>query len=153
MILLGKIALGLVGATVAGAGLLCSEGFVNVNVVRHERHDNGQIHVIAPAMLAPIAVRLIPSYKLYRASEKIQPWLPTIHAAIEGLNEAPDLTIVEVSDPDEYVQVTKSGSRVLVDVADVDETVHVSVPIKAIDSTVSALAAAAPGPDAHADRL
>lgn len=143
MILLGKIALGMVGAAVAGAGLLCSEGFVDVNVV--QRWDSPpHIHVIAPAMLAPIAVRLMPDDKLARASEQIQPWLPTIREALNGLDDAPDMTLVEVSDPNEYVHVAKYGGDIVVDVADGKDTVHVSAPIRAIGSTVQALASVAP---------
>lgn len=143
MILLGKIALGMVGAAVAGAGLLCSEGFVDVNVVQH-RDSPPHVHVIAPAMLAPIAVRLVPNDKLARASEQIQPWLPTVREALDGLANSPDMTLVEVSDPNEYVHVAKYGGDIVVDVANRDETVHVSAPIRAIHSTVEALAEDAP---------
>jgi hypothetical protein len=139
MILLGKIALGMVGAAVASAGLLCSEGFVDVNVVQR-RDSPPHIHVIAPAMLVPIAVRLVSNEKLAEASERIQPWLPAIHAAMDGLSDSPDMTLVDVSDPDEYVTVTKEGGDIVVDVADRDETVHVSAPIRAIRSTADALA-------------
>jgi hypothetical protein len=143
MILLGKIALGMVGTMVAGAGLLCSEGFVDVNVVQH-RDSSPHIHVIAPAMLAPIAVRLVPDEKLARASEQIQPWLPTIREALDSLQDAPDMTLVEVSDADEYVHVAKYGGDIVVDVANRGETVHVSAPIRAIHSTVEALASVTP---------
>lgn len=143
MILLGKIALGMAGFAVAGAGMLCSEGFVDVNVVQR-RDSPPHVHVIAPAMLAPIAVRLVPNDKLANASEQIQPWLPTIRAALDGLRDSPDMTLVEVSDRDEYVHVEKSYGDIVVDVANRDETVHVSVPIRAIHSTVEALADANP---------
>jgi len=146
MILLAKVALGMVGTAVAGAGLLCSEGFVDVNVVQY-RDSPPHIHVIAPAMLAPIAVRLVPDEKLARASGQIQPWLPTIRQALDALRDSPDMTLVEVSDPNEYVHVAKYGGDIVVDVADRGETVHVSAPLRAIHSTVEALAAAAPASD------
>lgn len=145
MLLLAKIALGMLGVTVAGAGVMCSEGFINVNVNEHSRSENHHIHVIAPALLVPIAVRLVPSGKLAQASHQIQPWLPTVRAALNSLGDAPDLIIVEVSDPNEYVQVAKVGGSIVVDVADRDETAHVSVPLSAITSTTEALAAASPG--------
>lgn len=150
MLLLGKIALGMLGATVAGAGLLCSEGFinVNVNVNEHSRGDNHHIHVIAPALLVPIAVHLVPGDKLAKASDQIRPLLPSIHAALDGLADAPDLTLVEVSDPNEFVQVSKVGGSVVVDVAERDETVHVSVPLSTFGSAAEALADASSGTDA-----
>lgn len=143
MILLGKIALGMAGFAVAGAGVLCSEGFVDVNVVQR-RDSPPHVHVIAPAMLAPIAVRLVPNNKLADASEKIQPWMPTIRAALDALRDSPDVTLVEVSDPNEYVHVEKRYGDIVVDVANREQTVHVSVPIRAIRSTVEALADASP---------
>ena len=143
MILLGKIALGMAGFAVAGAGLLCSEGFVDVNVVQH-RDSPPHIHVIAPALLAPITVRLVPNDKLGEASEKLQPWLPTVRAALDGLRDSPDMTLVEVSDPNEYVHVEKRYGDIVVDIANREETVHVSVPIRAIHSTVDALADVSP---------
>lgn len=142
MLLLGKIALGMLGATVAGTGLLCSQGFINVNVNEHARNDSHHIRVIAPALLVPIAVHLVPGGKLARASDQIRPLLPSIRAALDGLSDAPDLTLVEVNDPNEFVQVSKIGGSIVVDVADGDETVHVSVPLSTVGSTTEALCAA-----------
>lgn len=59
MIRLAKIVLGMAGAGLASAAVLCSEGVVYVKVI--EKQPQGlHIHVIAPAMLAPIAVHLAP---------------------------------------------------------------------------------------------
>jgi hypothetical protein len=152
MILLGKIALGFGFTAVAGAGLVCSEGFVNVNVVRHNvRHGDGpaHIHLIAPAIIAPVVARLMPDHKLADAANKLRPFLPTVRAALEGLEDAPDMTLVEVSNRDEYVHVEKDGGSIIVDVSNEEANVHVSVPIGAIESTVSAIAANA---DATSDR-
>lgn len=152
MIILGKIVLGGAATMLAGVSVLCSEGFVNVNVVEHQRHGNGpqHIHVIAPALLAPIALRLVPNDKLAEPARRIQPFIPTVRAALEGLSETDDMTLVEVSGRDEYALVRKDGGNLVVDVTDRDETVHVSVPLRAIDSTFEALAAAAPDPAQNA---
>jgi hypothetical protein len=145
MLLLGKIALGMAGVTLAAGGVLCSEGFVNVNVSQHDR-DGKHIHVIAPAIIAPIAVRLVPASKLNHAGDQLQPYMPMVRAALDGLDNAPDMTLVEVSDSDEYVQVTKSGGSIVVDVANRDETVHVSAPLSAISSTIDGVASRSDGP-------
>jgi hypothetical protein len=42
------------------------------------------------------------------------------------------------------VLVTKSGGSVVVDVTDKDKIVHVSAPLRAIESTVEQVAAASP---------
>jgi hypothetical protein len=140
MILLGKIALSCAATVTAGAGLLCSEGFVNVKVIQN-RPDAPHIHVIAPAPIVPIVARLVPQARIAKAADKIEPWLPTIRAALDGLSDSPDLTLVDVSGPDEHVHVAKEGASIVVDVTNPEASVHVSVPLTAIDSTVSAVAA------------
>jgi hypothetical protein len=141
MMLLGKLALGFAGTALAGAGLLCSEGMVVVNVVERspERHH---IFVPAPAMLIPIGMHFAPKEKLVEASREIRPYLPTIRAAVEGLRESEDITLVEVKEPGQHVRVSKSGGSIIVDVEDDQNTVHVSTPIRAISSAIEQLAAA-----------
>jgi len=141
MILLAKIALGIAGVGLASAGVLCSEGVVNVKVV--EKQPQGlHIHVIAPAMLAPIAVHLAPQRDLAEAARQIQPYMPAIRAALDGLRDSGDVVLVEVKEPGEHVEVAKSGGSIVVDVDDADATVHVSTPIRAISSAIDQLAAA-----------
>lgn len=143
MVLIGKIALGLAGTAVVGVGLLCSEGFVNVNVVE-KRPQGHHVHVIAPAIIAPIAIHFAPKQNMAQASEEIRPWLPAIRAGLDQLRECDDVVFVEVKDPHEHVRIAKRGGSIVVDVDDEGETVHVSTPIRAISSTVEQLAAASP---------
>ncbi|HEX4002333.1 MAG TPA: hypothetical protein VHX36_06765 [Candidatus Acidoferrales bacterium] len=141
MILLAKVVLGMAGAGLAGVSLLCSEGVVNVKVT--EKHPQEfHLHVIAPAMLAPIAVRLVPQHCLANASRKIQPYMPEIRAALDGLGASGDVVLVEVKEPGQHVEVAKSGGSIVVDVDDAGEAVHVSAPIRAISSTIEQLGAA-----------
>ncbi|MGB6432312.1 MAG: hypothetical protein WBF06_17165 [Candidatus Acidiferrales bacterium] len=139
MILLAKIALGVAGVGLAGVGVLCSEGVVNVKVV--EKKPQGvHIHVIAPAMLVPIAVYLVPRRDLAGAARQIQPNMPAIRAALDGLRDSSDVVLVEVKERGEHVEVAKSGGSIVVDVDDAGETVHVCAPIRAISSTVEQIA-------------
>ncbi|HLV93882.1 MAG TPA: hypothetical protein VKS44_01715 [Candidatus Acidoferrales bacterium] len=141
MILLGKIALGMTGIVFAGAGVLCSEGFVQVKVVQKQA-DGHHINVIAPAVLGPIAAHFIPASKLEDASHQLRPWLPVVDTALDALREADDVVLVEVKERDERVRVAKEGGSIVVDVDDPDETVHVSAPLRAISGTVDQIAAA-----------
>ena len=143
MILLGKIALGIVGTAVAGVGVLCSEGMIEVNVVERQPEVH-HVYVIAPAMLVPIGMHFAPQRDLSRAAAQIRPWLPTIRAALDQLRETDDVTLVEVKEPGEHVRVAKEGGSIVVDVQDEDETVHVSTPIRVISSTIEQLAASGP---------
>jgi hypothetical protein len=87
MVLLGKIVMGMAGVGLAGASILCSEGLVHVKVIEKQPQDV-HINVIAPAMLAPIAVHLAPQRDLAQAARQIQPYLPVIRAALDGLRES-----------------------------------------------------------------
>ena len=145
MIVLGKIVLGMAGVGLAGVGVLCSEGLVQVKVIEKEPQGH-HINVIAPAILAPIAVHFAPQRDLEHAARDIQPYLPAIRAALDGLRDTDDVVFVEVKDRDEHVQVSKSGGSIVVDVDDEGETVHVSTPIRAISSTIEQLAAATSSP-------
>jgi hypothetical protein len=143
VILLGKIALGIVGTAVAGVGVLCSEGMIEVKVVERKPEVH-HVYVIAPAMLVPIGMHFAPQRDLSRAAAQIRPWLPTIRAALDQLRESDDVTLVEVKEPGEHVRVAKEGGSIVVDVQDENETVHVSTPIRAISSTIEQLAASGP---------
>ncbi|MGH9718506.1 MAG: hypothetical protein ACRD4R_17495 [Candidatus Acidiferrales bacterium] len=138
MLLLGKIVLGMAGAGLASAGVLCSEGFVRVKVIEKEAQGH-HISVIAPAILAPIAVHLAPRRDLAQDAQEIQPYMPVIRAAVAALSDSNDMVFVEVKEPGEHVQVSKSGGSVVVDVDNAAETVHVSAPIRAISSTIEQL--------------
>ena len=141
MKLLGKVVLGMAGVGLAGAGVLCSEGLVHVKVV--EKQSQGfHMNVIAPAMLAPIALHFVPSRDLAPATQQIQPYMPTIRAALDGLRHSEDIVFVDVKEPGTHVHVSKSGGSIIVDVDSDDTTVHVSTPIRAVSSTVEQLAAA-----------
>jgi hypothetical protein len=139
MILLGKIALGMGGVALAGAGVLCSDGMVHVKVIEKQARGT-HINVIAPAMLAPIAVHLAPQRSLADAARKIQPQLPVIRAALGSLSDSEDIVLVQVTAPDEHVRVAKEGDAIVVDVDDAGESVHVSTPIRAVSQTIEALA-------------
>lgn len=141
MRLLGKILLGIAGVGLAGAVVLCSEGLVHVKVV--EKQPQGfHMNVIAPAMLAPIAMHFVPSRDLAPATRQIQPYMPTIRVALDGLRHSEDIVFVDVKEPGTHVHVSKSGGSIVVDVDDDDAAVHVSAPIRAVSSTVEQLAAA-----------
>jgi hypothetical protein len=145
MILLGKLMLGMAGVGLAGAGVLCSEGLVQVKVV--EKSAGGaHVHVLAPAMLGPIALRLAPRNNFAEATRQIQPYMPVVRAALDGLRDADDVVLVEVNEPGEHLQVSKLGGSIVVNVNDLDETVYVSAPIRAISSTFEELADASPYP-------
>lgn len=143
MILLGKIGLALAGTAVAGIGILCSEGMIEVKVVQ-KQPESHHVYVIAPAMLIPIGVHFAPKDQIAQASAQVRPWLPTIRAALGGLRDCDDITLVEVNGPGQHVRVAKTGASVIVDADDEGDTVHVSMPLRAISSALEEIAESAP---------
>jgi hypothetical protein len=143
MILLGKIGLGLVGTALAGTGIICSEGMITVNVVERQPEKH-HVFVVVPAMLVPIGMHFVPREHLAESASEIQPWMPTIRAALDELRDSEDITFVEVNSAEQNVRVSKDGGSIVVDVNDAAETVHVSTPIRAMRSAIEELAAASP---------
>ena len=143
MVILGKIALGMLGTVVAAGAIVSSEGMITVRV-REKAPKGTHVFVVAPAMLVPIGLHFVAKENLQEAAAQVRPWLPTIRVAIEELEKCDDSTFVEVVDPADHVRVAKSGGSIVVDVDDADETVHVSAPLRAVRHTIEQLAAAGP---------
>ena len=140
MIFLAKLGIGVMSTALVAGAALSSEGFIHVRV--HEKHPGGDnIFVIVPAAIVPIAAHFVPRENLAQASANIRPYLPIIDAAIPALEDCPDGVFVEVKDNDEHVLVSKIGGSLVVDVNDQDEVVHVSVPLRAAQSSIHQLAA------------
>ena len=66
-------------------------------------------------------------------------WAPFVDALFEGLEECPDVTFVEVLDHGDHVKVAKRGAKIRVEVTDPDVSLNISVPIRPVRRTVSAL--------------
>jgi len=141
MLLLGKIGIGAVGTLLIGAAIVSSDGFIHIKV--NEKRTNGtHLSLIVPAMIAPVAVRFVPDKDLAQASARVRQYLPVIDAAISGLRDCPDVTLVDVTDGESHVTVVKAGDSIVVDANDPQETVHVAVPLGAAQSTIDEIAAA-----------
>jgi len=141
MIFLAKLGVGVLGTAVVAGAALSSEGFIHVKV--HEKGPDGQnINLIVPAAAVPVTLRFVPREHLAEASQNVRPYLPIIDAAIPALEDCPDGIFVEVTDDHEYVVVSKSGGSLIVDVNDEDDVVHVSVPLRAAQSSIHEIAEA-----------
>ena len=141
MIFLAKLGIGAMSTVLVAGAALSSEGFIHVRV--HERQADGtHLNLIVPAALVSAGIRFVPSERLAEASQNVRPYLPIIDAAIPALEDCPDGVFVEVTDNDELVVVAKRGSSIVVDVNDHGDIVHVSVPLRAAQSSIHEIAAA-----------
>jgi hypothetical protein len=144
MMLIGKIALGLAGTVFLAGAVVSSEGFIHVRV--HETAANGtHLSLIVPAMLLPLGAKFIPQERLRAAAVNEQVWMPIVDTATSALQDSPDMTLVEVTDPQTHVNVAKADGSIVVDVQDPDETVHVAVPLRALRGAMHEIAAKAVG--------
>jgi hypothetical protein len=142
MLLLGKIGIGFMGTLLVGGAIVSSEGFIHVKV--HEKNPNGtHLSLIVPAMIMPVAARFVPRRNLADASANMRQYMPVIDAAISGLRDCADgTTLVEFVDEDSHVAVVKYGGSIIVDADDPGETVHVAVPLSAMQRTIDEIAVA-----------
>jgi hypothetical protein len=141
MILLAKLGIGVLGTAVVTGAALSSEGFIHVNV-NEKAADGHHINLIVPAALVPVTLKFVPRQNLAEAAQNIRANMALIDAALPALEQCPDGVFVEVTEPGEHVRVAKVGSSIVIDVKDSDETVHVSVPLRAAESAIHEIAAA-----------
>jgi hypothetical protein len=138
----------LLGAALAGGALVYDMGGVWISV-KAKKPGGENIRLVVPAAVGPVALWLAPKKDIRKAAKDARPWLPAIKAAAEELRNCPDGPLVEVTNPNEKVRIAKQGGALVIDVDDPNETVHVSVPLKAVGIMAAQLEAM---PDAEAAR-
>jgi hypothetical protein len=144
MIVLGKLALGIGGSLVLAGAYTFREGLIRIDV--DEFHSQGShVHVWVPAAAAPMTLHFVPKEYLRNAGEEIQPWMPTVRALIKELKKFPDADLVEVRDSRSHVQVRTRHGKLLIDVDDPTEKVHIACPLETMEDTASELASRSPG--------
>jgi hypothetical protein len=140
--LLAKLALGFCGTiTVAGAYTF-HEGIMRVD--EDSISDHRHVHVWVPAAIVPIAMHVVPSRHLSHATAQISPWLPTIKALTKELKRYPDAEFVDVQDANDHVRIRTRNGKLLIDVTERDETVHVTCPLAMIEDVSRQLEAQSP---------
>jgi hypothetical protein len=114
-----------------------SSGTIAVDV---RPEDDSHISVALPAVIANLAIALVPSEVVSDMTEDLEPVWPTIQAAARELDEAPDFTLLEVDSRETHVQIRKEGGRLLVTVDDRGDRVSVALPLSTIRRIVEKLA-------------
>jgi len=143
--MLAKIALCTGGAILFAGAWVVHEGAIRVSVDEAgPRKDAAHVHLLLPAALAPMSVHLLPQNLLGDGLEQARPWLPVAEVACQQLAQYPDAELVEVRDGHEHVRVATHGGNFYIDVEDVDETVHVSFPLRTAWKVVRTLEESGP---------
>jgi hypothetical protein len=105
----------------------------------HQKEEGWRLVVPAPVFLADIALRIggAQAEQIDLPPEARQ-LLPMIRPIVDELSKAPDFEMVHVEQPDVSVSIRKVGQHFEVSVVDADETVHVVVPLAALQAAAQA---------------
>jgi hypothetical protein len=131
--IIGKI---LLGTMLVGGAVVMQDGIISVNV-REKQPGGHHIWFVAPGAIVPFGLKLAPARHLQEHMRDTRQWMPVVHAALDALEKSPDGVFVEVEAPDQHVRVQKSWGRLVVDVDDPGEEVHVAVPLRVVRHVLS----------------
>ena len=137
-----KLALGFCGTIVLAGTYTFHEGVLRID----EDHGDGRhVHVWVPAAIVPMALHVVPRHRVERAMAHARPWLPTIRALTKELKKYPEAEFVEVRDGNQHVQIRTHSGKLLIDVTEPGENVHVACPLVMIEDVSKQLANDASG--------
>jgi hypothetical protein len=127
--ILANLALGLVGMTVVAGAYTFHDGVMRIEET--SRTDGRHVHVWIPAAIVPMAMHFVPRHNMEHAIEQARPWLPTLRALTKELEKYNDAEFVDVRDDGgaEHVRIRTHNGKLLIDVDQPDEQVHVACPL------------------------
>jgi NAD(P)H-flavin reductase len=113
--------------------------------VDEDHHDGQHVHVWVPAAIVPMAMHVIPSRHFRPAAANIGPWLPMLRALTKELKRYPETELVEVEDSRQHVHIRTHQGKLLIDVTNPGEDVHIACPLAMLEDVANQLEAKAPG--------
>lgn len=140
--LLVKLALGFCGTVAVAGAYTFHDGVMRVD---EDNYHGRHVHVWVPAAILPIAMHVIPSRHFERAAADVGPWLPTLRALTKELKRYPEAELVEVENGRQHVRIRTHQGKLLIDVTEPGEDVHVVCPLAMIEDVASVLEAKSPG--------
>ena len=134
-----------VGWATIFAVVMSAGGFATVKL--HERSEGVRLYLPVPMALVSATAATAGFLSPVHADDLVEihgdldleEWEPFVDALLEGLEECPDFTLVEVRDRGDWVKVAKRRGKIRVQVRDPDISLDVSVPIRPVRRTVAAL--------------
>jgi hypothetical protein len=92
-----------------------------------------------PAILVPMAMRIIPDEPLRRAARDAARWTPAVRSMVKVLSDSPDFLLVHIDSPRETVKIQTKSHNLVVDVTSVEEKVYLSVPLTVLGAVMRRL--------------
>jgi hypothetical protein len=136
MILFAKVAIAFAGTVAAAGAYTLHDGIAQVQV---DDNHGTHVHIWAPAAIVPMAMHVIPKRELHKFPHDAQQAIPILRVLAKELGNYPNTEFVEVRDSDTHVVVRTVGSKVVVDVVDPENKVHVVCPLAMIQDVVDSL--------------
>jgi hypothetical protein len=136
MIIAAKVALAFTGTVAAAGAYTLHDGIAQVQV---DDNHGTHVHIWAPAAIVPMAMHVVPTRELHKFPHEAQQAIPILRVLSKELEKYPNTEFVEVRDSDTHVRVRTVGSKVVVDVVDPDNKVHVVCPLAMIQDVVESL--------------
>jgi hypothetical protein len=136
MVLLAKLGLAFAGTVAAAGAYTLHDGVAQVHV---DDNHGTHVHIWAPAAIVPMALHVVPKRELHKFPREAQQALPMLRVLAKELGNYPNTEFVEVRDADTHVRVHTVGSKVVVDVVDPENKVHVVCPVAMIQDVVESL--------------
>ena len=140
--LLAKLALGFCGTVAVAGAYTFHEGVMRVD---EDCSSGRHVHVWVPAAIVPMAMYVVPRRHFGHATAQAGPWMPTLRALTKELKKYPEAELVEIEDANEHVRIRTHHGKLLIDVRNPDETVHVACPLAMIEDVSRELEAKSPG--------
>jgi len=136
MILAAKVVLVFTGTVAAAGAYTLHDGIAQVQV---DDNHGTHVHIWAPAAIVPMAMHVVPTRELHKFPHEAQQAIPMLRVLTRELAKYPDTEFVEVRDSETHVSVRTVGSKVVVDVVDPENKVHVVCPLAMIQEVVESL--------------
>jgi len=138
LFIFGVLAVLLAGAvvTVAATSAVMRSGTIAVRVAQS---DGSNVALAVPASAARAAIAWVPEEAVGEALGELRRFRPALEAFSREFHRLPDCTFVEVRGPNERIEISKSGDRLVVHVEDGGGTVHVAVPVGTIRAVLARL--------------
>jgi hypothetical protein len=114
-------------------------GIAVINV--HDKVHSKRVFVPVPVGLMNLGLNMIPGEMLSQVNQELGPHRKIVQSLANELENMPDTDFVDVQGKDQHVLISKNGRNLIIDVQTPDETVYVSVPIRATGNIVEKLAA------------
>jgi hypothetical protein len=105
----------------------------------HEKNEGWRLMVPAPVFLADMALRISGAHaERVDLPPEAREILPMLRPIVDELAKAPDFEMVHIEEPGLDLSIRKAGQSFEVSIVEDDQTVHVTVPMAALDTAARA---------------